>query len=251
MARPTLRSLEDLREWFLEQDCPIWTVYFGETKGRHRMTEQNNKDLSVEESWEILANNLYRLTGKGKICVAVNVKGATNRSGDHEAVYEFNEMLNGRPGIAGIGGQGSFIGSTEVESYVQREVEREREKWEMERRIEALEADQQANTPLIDRLLEENFDQVAGIATQLIQGLIQKKPPATVAGFQQSGPQPSGGDRQAPESQEEASERISEALQRLSATFPDVLELLEGLADFVEAQPELAKTLFENQILGK
>jgi len=259
MARPTIKSLEDLREWFFDKKAlsekgvepsAVWSIHYGETKTRHRLAEQNNADMEFEDSWDILEKNLLRLNGRGKVCISMNVFNNKNQMGAHEAIYEYGPYQEtGRAGINGIGG--SYIGAPEVEAYVQKEIQREREKWEQDQRIAALEAELHENTPLMDRLLEENFDQVAGIATQLLQGLIQKKPAVAVSGFEQKS-SPEAGEKEspaAPTTQAEAADRINKALNRLSFTFPNVIELLEGLADFVESQPDLAKSLFENQIL--
>ena len=251
-------NFQDLQDWFMDANVPKFTLAHGDISSRRYIYSQDDPAIDVEEAWEILQTKLGMFSKNGG---TFTVKLPTKNGGNGWTTLF--KLPRQEAGVGGIGG-GAFIGGN-VEQYIAEKISDKLENFELRRKVEDLEAQMTAQGSFMERIVNRitehpNFDPVA-LADKLVtavSGIITAVsvknggPSVGLSGFAPAYSGPTA--RQAAnESTEEVSERIAGALGRIATIFPDInlADLLDGLADYVEKNPEMARMLLINQIMKK
>lgn len=247
-SRATITSMDDLKAWFDMGNSAEWNLYRGhqdKLNGAHLIASQRST-VSMEESWDQL-NRFIDMNTRNGGDVTVYIPGGGNGRG-YVAHYS-----NERPGaMAGVGQPGAMMGAWGMGYIPMEEQERRekalREKWEMERRIEDLEAENESRGGIWGPIVR---DALSGIdVNQLIKmayvGFMAKFNPGAI------NPQISinGMDAQPNELDEEGEEenpieRFITRTRRFFNTDEEYLDFLDKVATFFEKQPDMCKGLFK------
>jgi hypothetical protein len=244
-----MTTLDELKEWFFLQDCPKWNLHKGDPQKRIYLHQQSQDDMSLEESWDLLARCLEPYLGSGDGVFTIFCPTISQNRGTR-AYFSTEGPASSYRGRAGIGGIPPYIGS-DIDSYVQQRVNEAVERERLRKEIEDLKEAQIGQTSFMERLVEDNFDTIVQTLGPAISKILIKPKPAQVSmnGFDQSEQQPPQNQDGATDEQLEVAQRIQNALGRLARVFPDIPTFLEGLADFADQQPALAQQLFNSKIM--
>ena len=249
-------NFHDLQEWFMDADVPKFTIAHGDISSRRYLYSQDDPGMNVDEAWNVLEDKLKVFAKNGG---TFTVKLPTKNGGNGWSTLF--KLPRQEAGVGGIGN--SFIGAGGVEAYIAEKISDKLENFELRRKVEDLEAEMHSQGSFLERIVNKitehpNFDPAA-IADKLftaVSGIVtamSAKNGASVglSGFGEAptGTSPHTGSATA----EELSQRIGMALERIANTFPDInmADLLEGLAGYVEKNPDMARMLLINQILKK
>lgn len=250
MAMPTL---EGLKEWFFMQTEPgqatAWRLYRGsQTSKQHDGGFARSED--PESAWEKLRSHLENEEWEPGEYVTIRIykngNGNLNGGGSDMVYRPISKTNFSRSGIAGINGGND-------QAYIAAQVQKEIEIYDLRRQVQDLEQAMEDRQNIGERILNTivehpSFDPNAlinGIGA-LLSNLMPKRANVGVTGFDEQ-PAAAGSRRQPSEAADQA-ERISSALTRLQAHFPDqpIENLLEKLADFVDTNPVVAKNVLQN-----
>jgi hypothetical protein len=255
-------NFRDLRNWFMDGNVPKFTIAHGDISSR-RYVYQQDEVIDVEEAYEQLEEKLNMFAKNGG---TFTVKLPTKNGGNGWTIMFKLPRAEGSAGAGGIGATGAFIGGQGVEHYIAEKISDKMENFELRRKVEDLEAAINGQGSLLERVFNRiaehpNFDPgaladkllstVSGIFTAMA---VKNGAGANVGlsgfGGTTGGPDPNTG---TPEEMEAMSQRIGMALERIAAVFPEVniADLMSGLAEYVEKNPEMARMLLVNQILKR
>jgi len=245
-------NFEDLESWFMDANVPKFTLAHGDISSRRYIYTQDDPGIDVEESWNILRDKLGMFAKNGG---TFTVKLPTKNGGNGWTTLFKLPRVEGA--INGMGGSymGGGIG---VEAYIAEKISDKLENFELRRKVEDLQAEIESQGSFLERIVNRitehpNFDPTAmadkliGAISGIVSAMGAKGGPAvSMSGFQETA-------QDAPTAGEDIGERIGAALGRISQAFPDInmAELLEGLAAYVEQNPQMARMLLVNQILKK
>lgn len=251
-------NLSNLGDWFEKQGSPKWNLYHGFQKGNLQNTaliyKQDSDELDVEESFNLLSEMIQMNCGGGSGAFTIYVPTKASNVGAR-VFYQQGAATNG----AAVSGTPQtmhpaalgYVSADELE----RRLKEEKYKWELEKRLDDLEA---ANGPAgFGEILMSNIANNEGTMQALLQGILGflNIAAAKVAGMPMNpnaGPAVINGppgtevhtDFETGEESEELVERCNAALSRIAQTFPDLATFLEGLANYIQKDPQTAKMLF-------
>jgi len=203
-----ISQLEDLYTWFAQQKHTAWTLMQGFQDGVQQkgvIYKNADAEMAQEDSWALLKSMIEINSVPGaRFTVFVPSNEHGNRG--YTVKLQLGEAANPYQ-IAGIGGapMAGMLTKTDMAA----EIAKERRIWEMERKLEDMEAARLSGIGDVikDKILETNFEPVvAGIMGMLntivenmlpkkapmqvsLQGSTMDRPPATEA---EGGEQPSG-----------------------------------------------------------
>lgn len=237
--KASFRSIASLKEWFLSAQKPFWTIWTGFSKDNKDLALRNSSISDLVESWNLLESIVSKKTeGGGRITVFV-----TEKENSSHGYTEFLEIapLTSVAGISGISSpSGNYIGG--VDQYISDRISM----YEKDRQIEDLKAQLENKdrgsgiNRVIDRILEEA--PVADILLALLGKFMGTAPAPAVNGA------PRITDDMEPEQlSDEENSRLHESIMRISVHFPDIASAMEKLADFVESNPDMAKSLLNKR----
>ncbi|MBK6546396.1 MAG: hypothetical protein IPG12_14160 [Saprospiraceae bacterium] len=242
--KPSIRKIDDLREWFFSMKLPFWTIWNGFGKDQKDRAAVNNDIPDLQDSWDALENHLRRkIASGGRLTIFI-----TDKAGTSNGLTEFLELqnsYNSQSGIAGIGsGDPNFIAGKPIEVYVAEQVDAKIAGYEKDREIAELKA----------ALAEKNqgsgiqkvFNRVADELPiqEIIMAVISKYLGSQfVAQTAINGPPQPQADMH--ELTQEQADAINESLIRIQVVFPDIPNFLDKLATWIEKNPEMAKTFFK------
>lgn len=241
-------AIEDLKNWFyLNQKQgdpnPYFSIYRGTEQKPERLVFRNETESGKDEAWAMLEDILEMHTQNGglfRIYITDRPKGNV---GLH-TIYRIpgNMAMSGAASNQSAGIYGLYSNPREL---VEAELAKERKLWEMERRIELLQAEQDAKVGQMDVFIQEMMPVAKELAR--VFGLkmmgIQPGAPMQQMGNHYGDDNP---DPNATETQYDY-DRIDPALDRLNRVFPDTEGTLEKLANWAAANPDMAKQML-NQI---
>ena len=184
MARHSyITDLKSLKTWFIGLGYPKWNLYRGHQERKNNSSmiyKQDDGSLAMDDSWELLRNmiemnsvaggqfTVYVPTVAGgnqgmSVLVGINVPTASSRMG---------------AAVSGIPAMGMIPAA-----QAQKDLERERQIWEMEKRIEDMEAAGEAGIGFQDILKEQLRDiELGPIINGLVHYFMQKTPGVQLQG---------------------------------------------------------------------
>lgn len=163
----TITNFNDLREWFKfgfekgvksdqegrETSSPYWTLYSVGLGGADKVLAFNDRLTTVDESFTVLADTIRRMNNPAgsmfRIFQTYRARGNNPTQEARVQIFENNQMSGGSmPGI------GSLPAGYVDEAKIQSIISEQREKWELEKRLEDLEAQIKAPRNWTDNALE-------------------------------------------------------------------------------------------------
>lgn len=252
MAKGYMNSYEDLKTWFMMLGTPKWNLYRGhvESVGNNRSNliyKQDSDEYNLEDSFEEL-RKMIEINSAAGGHFSIYVPAKSNNVGPTVFFVSPNTMpARGGAQVAGFptGGLG-YISKEELSGIL----EKERNTWELERRIEDLEAAQDSHTPILEKFLNGLLEDgtagkvlVAGI-TKLMGG---NPTQVALAGFgNQVQPDTSIGEEEEEISEDEIDFAV-DLVSRFRPYFSSEQEMrvfLLTVANKFETNPAVAKQLF-------
>lgn len=231
----TFTSLPDLKEWFDyaadKNDTTEWILYHGllmKSNGSagQRNAEQRDENLTAEESWALLEQVITAQSkAGGNFTVYMPTRG-TN-VGQRAFISLANPAGSGMfPGVAGIYGP----------EYVSKEIDNFKTQFLLEQQIKELREEMNAKRNPLEQVATQLLD--SGVVGAIIQGFAAKALGLDAPGV--------SGNGMHDESVVQQGVGIEYNLHRLSAVIPDLPTVLEKLARFAEAQPDMARAMLKN-----
>lgn len=240
-----ITDLQSLKNWFVEQKKPYWTLYNNSNISRS-IIARNESIEDMDASWNTLRGNIESVSrgGPANIRVFVTEKAKHNSGFEVEArifsgMPGMNMDMNmpGMPGIAGMHPEGMVD-----ESRVAGMIAEAKKRWELEARIAQLEAEQEPQPDFWSRATEAieriGSTPLGAVLMQKLMGVPNPVPPANMA---MNGIPDQGG-----EDEDEYTEAFYNHIEDAADTLgvkPDFLAA--KLATLVKANPEMAKTLLQ------
>lgn len=243
-------SLADLEQEFKKhQNAPLWTLYLGYSKQLKDRADNNEDVEDMDESWDQLRDSISRRSqAGGKFTIFQKANDKTNAGFTHKVDIKTTNGYNS-PGISGIGMPG--IGMMDVISDKLRIQELERDLRDAEDIIDDLKngsmpgwLNNLLNGPHGEKVLEicAPLIQTAGVGgINAIMSIVGKNKIAGTPGQAQHTPHPPP----QPGEESEFDERILPPLRKI-ARHMEIYTTLEAIANFVENDPETAKTILSN-----
>lgn len=242
MRDSAITSIEDLRTWFEAnqkgEKRPFFTIYRGTEQKTDRMIFRNETEGEPDAAWHMMEEMLEMQSGQNAVFRVFITPQSKGNMGTHTLYRIANGAVN-NPGIAGIGNYGIYGSLGEM---VKAEVEKERKMWELERRLEDMQAAQDAKVGQMESFLEDfkpvliEWGRMFG-ARMLGGGGNAAPTPPPMAG---NHIQDAGEDLP-----EYDYDRIDPALDNLRRVFPDPETALEKMSKWATENPEMAKQLLQ------
>ena len=248
-----MSTIEGLREWFFSQaeelqnaESVSWRIYRGHPK--NNIDGGRGTGSTAEASFQKLQGHLEMEDWEPGEFITLRIYKDNALTKCSEVIYRpIPKSTPYGSRVAGIGGFGA-IGAN-PEAYIAEKVSTAMEVYDLRRQVQDLQAEIEHRQGFFERMVSTitehpNFDPnaiVNGIAG-VISNLVPKGAQVGVQGFQNA---PDHADVE-----NEQAARITAALERLQAAFPEysIVQLLEGLANYVDKNPILAKQLLKNVI---
>lgn len=243
MNRTALTSIEAVRTWWeADDERPYFVLFRGSRSPKPvDIIVRNDSIENAADAWDYLEQMLTINSGEGGDFTILRTDKPKSNYG-HRAVV----VLNPSPqaAVSGLMPGMPFIGAGQnIQSYIAGEIEKEREKWDLAKKVEDLEAAINAGQEggpierFLNRLLESpKIDGILDVVLSKVLTPAQAHQPSHVA---VSGAPGVPGDHF-----QYDTDRVAQALERIRAHFPDIHGTLERLADFIDRNPEMAKSLF-------
>lgn len=251
MNRTAITSMEGLRNWWdLDPEAPYFTIYRGRSSKATEIIHRNATVTDHDQAWEMLEQIIDTNSGHGgEFTVLRNDKPTT---GYGKKVVIIMDSPHRLPAVAGMPAPAvpgmPYVGATPeaIQGYIAEQIQKERQSWELEKKVADLEAAIQAGNQgsfierTFDRITQhEKFDSILDV---LLVRLLNPKGAPQPTHVAVSGVPQDHGDGFMYDTQ-----RIHAALERIRAHFPDIHATLDRLAEFCDRNPEMAKNLL-NQI---
>lgn len=249
-SRATITNMDDLKTWFDMAGSTEWNLYRGhqdKLNGAHQIASQRATETNLEESWDQLSRFIDMNTRNGGD-VTIYIPGGGNGRGyvAHYSLERPGAMAGlGQPGGAMMGAWG--MGYIPIEEHERRAKEL-REKWELERRLEDLEAENESRGGIWGNIAKEALSgiDVNQIVKMVYVGFMSKfnpgaiNPQISINGMD-AAPQGEEGE----EYEDNPIERFITRTRRFFNTDEEYLDFLDKVATFFEKQPDMCKGLFK------
>lgn len=233
-----IRNTESLKRWFYGVGAPFFTLFYSGTSTNQVIIRNTTVD-EMDAAWELLEGQvkIQAEYGRALLHVIVYKKAGTANNPDGRTNIDIQPFAETKQ-MAGIG---SLSAGYLDESKVAGLIAEAKEKWELERRLDDMEA--QLNNPndWTDKLIS-GLERISG--TQLGQILAVKflgvpLPAGMVAGTPPGAQAP-------PDEQGLANDSFDEDISKSAEILGvDDTTLARKLRQLVEANPELAKSILQ------
>lgn len=251
----TITSFQDLREWFKfgfekgantkeegrETSSPYWTLYSVGLGGKDTVLAFNDRLTSMDESLTALVENIRRMNNPqgSTFRIFQTYRPRFNYATQEARVQIFENNLAGMGGTAAIG---TLPAGYMDESKIAEIRRQDREKWEMEKRLEDLEAQIKAPRNSMENALEmvERIGKtpVGIMILSKMSGLPIGEVMKSISGLgdqdSDTSPLPDG----------DFDSNIEKTSQILGVTDE---QLAARLRQFAEMNPDLARQIFHSQ----
>lgn len=246
-GRGYISSLEDLKAWFEHAGETRWNLYRG-FKDRMAnawvLARQEQDDMPLEESWALL-QNMIKISSKegGQFTIYLPKKNG----------WVTRVNLVNPVGDASLGALPSpYMAGMVTKDEIQKEIEREREKWELQRRLEDMEAALAGHQSTADKVIgfiKENID-LNPILKMVTGAMVTKGNPELAKQMQVSiQGNPESDDQAAQQGYEYDGNRVVHTLNRMRPFFQtdeDFYNYLERVGQFFEKNPQMSVAFFSN-----
>lgn len=237
-----ITNMEDLHAWFEAnqkgEKRPYFTIYRGTEQKPDRMVFRNETEGETDAAWDMMENMLEMQSGHNslfRVFITTVPKGNVGMS-------TLFRVANGAVSNAGVAGIGSFGIYGSLGEMVRSEVDKERKMWELERRLEDMQAAQDAKVGQMESFLEDfkpvlvEWGRMLGARMLGGNGAAPHVPPPMAGNHIQD-----AGD----DLPEYDYDRIDPALDKLRRVFPDPETALEKMSKWATENPEMAKQLLQ------
>ena len=242
--------MDDLKVWFDMANSAEWNLYRGHQdkfNAAHQIASQRAQ-VSMEESWDQLSRFIEMNTRNGGD-VTIYIPGGGNGRG-----YVVHYSLERSGAMAGLGQPGSMMGAwgmgfIPVEEHERRAKEL-REKWDLERRLEDLEAENESRGGVWGNIAKEALSgvDVNQVLKMLYVGVMSKFNPGAInpqISINGMGMQTGAEEEQYDDQEEENPLANFVARTRPHfATDQEYLDFLDKVATFFEKNTQMAKSFF-------
>lgn len=252
-SKAAMTNLEDLERWFQQCGSVEWNLYRGhqdKLNSLHLIASQKQSDVGMDESWDKLSQFIEMNTRQGGDITVYIPAGGNNRG------FLAHFSVNTPGAMAGLGQPGAMsamgawgMGFIPIEEHERRAKEL-REKWDLERRLEDLEAENESRGGIWGNIAKEALSGID--VNQLIKmayvGLMAKFNPGAInpqISINGMGMQTGAEDEQYDDQEEESPLANFVARTRPHfATDQEYLAFLDKVADFFEKNTQMAKSFF-------
>jgi len=229
-----ITSLQDLRKWFESKETPYYTLYIGRGTNQNMVLHRQRNEMSPQEAWMQIENDVKISSYGGGVFTLVTREDVKKENILNGKVYvAINTADNPQHRMNGI--NSPQIGQDAINKAVTDALE----VYDLKRKVEELENEIEAvqNQSFFERIgnrLSEHpeLPQLCeAILMRFLGPSVQQPGATTIHGM----PKQSG--------------TIEESIERIQKVFPDPTAFIHGLSSWVEKHPEMAKQIFEEQIL--
>lgn len=252
LLRTAITSLENLRQWWeVDNKSPYWTLYRGSRSSKGTDVIARNDTLDDHEtSWDMLEQMISINSQEGgEFTILRTDKPKGNFGPKVVVILSHAPAYQGAPSVSGIPGLPFVAGSPQgIQAYIADEVKKERHSWELEKKVEDLEAAINAKQEgslferAINKLIET--DKIGNLLEIIIAKAMGPTGAPQMSHVAVSG-MPGASQADTPTNQfQYDTVRVANAMERIRVYFPDIHETLEKLANYIETNPEMAKTIF-------
>lgn len=243
-GKASFRNIDAVKSWFLQAKKPFWSVFTGFSKDAKDLAMKNSTIDDVEQSWELLEEIITNKTeGGGRVTIYITeVKNSSHGYTEYLEIAATNQAAVS--GAAHIGNQNPFFGIGGIQEYIDSKIliaDKDRQIKDLQDALEEKEKGTGIGK-LWNKILDEAPLQelMMAIAAKVL-GPAAFAPPI-------NGPRiTDDAESNVEELSEADQEKLHNAILRISAVFPNVVEVMSNLADFIEKNPAMAKS-FLNQM---
>jgi hypothetical protein len=234
----SLTSLKSVKHWFMVGKMPYWTLYKGQPQSKETnvATIAKNPDIEdLEESWQML-ESLLEIYENGIFTILAKPKYEAT-AGLNKIVYSvgFNEDLGqNQNGINSLPIQ--YQNASGIGAIIEKELEKEKHLWNLEKKIEDMESSMNVKETFGNKIMGMLESNMPLLLENVIPMLLNKFMPVAKPGA-------IAGPKLESINQNE-NEIIASSLERIAVHF-SLVEALPKLADFIESNPEMAKTFLK------
>jgi hypothetical protein len=236
-----ITDLQSLKNWFVEQKKPYWTLYNNSNVSRS-IIARNESIEDIDASWQTLRGNIESVSRGGPANIRVFVTDKAKHNSGFEVEARIFSGMPGMemamPGMPGIAGHPAGMID---ESRVNGMIEAAREKWELEAKIQQLENAQEPEANWIDKLTESveriGATPLGAVLMQRLMGMTPVAPVAPMNGVPSNDEQDNG-----EEYTDDFYNNIEDAAETLGVS-PE--KIAAKLAALVKANPEIAKNMLQ------
>lgn len=240
-----ISNIDDLKKWYdlnqlQAESKPYFTIWRGPESKADRIVFRNSEISDTDAAWNAMEEILEMHTEQGGLFrIFITNKPAFNVG--ITTLYKVAnpyQQLGGHAGIQGFGA-GRMYSTEEME----KELNRERRMWDLEKRIERMSEEAQAKVGEMEDMMGEFMPIIKDLAHKFgmkMMGYGPQQAPANVApmaGHHADNTDPQEGFDY---------ERLEPALDNLRTVFPDTETTIERLARWAQQNPAMAQQLMQN-----
>lgn len=252
-------SIQKVEEWFEKNaTTPYWSIYYTHNTNLKsaNVAARQKENVSQDESLEFLKTEIERLRTAGSKIQIFSQNAPSGQTGSNGGIKLYltypKDAVTSVSGIGSLQMQMAGVGS--IGELVQKEISTALKIERLEReRDEALQAaNEVANPDYVSKAFQFATEDPEGAAQILQTGIgaiaaifgmlrgvpmsphVSGTPPTTTVVHETE------------EANQEAEEVINNALDRIEKHFPDLPNFMNNLADYIEKNPTLAKSIFNN-----
>ncbi len=281
MATPAFRDLDKLKEWFLRNEAPFWSLYSGRTQERGNRIAVNNSMKDMDQSFSWLSEIIESMSDAGG-AFHIHTKNSPKEDNDNPTLKEranarlttsgFHAVFESSYSPVFSSGNGARVsGFNHVGADIDKIVEEK-----LNQRLELIQKEMEIDDLTEQLKMAKSKSGIMGMTPNealpffvnminSIKGLMNSNPemqPALkISGVSESVSQDhhnnSGFHSNTQKSDtmpendicefsEEEQNRIDDAIERLSHHFDNIVEAIEKLADYTDKNPDMAKMLLKN-----
>jgi hypothetical protein len=257
ISRNTIADQEDLKEWWygLPDEFQLFTIYYGHGRGSTHWYHRESNTTSKDDAWEKLSRLLANASKNGGDFTVLAQDKVTNKSGPRVFV-SFDGRRNQISGFPqyqnGSGPPDGYISLSEAKQMAEDKAAIKILQFQLESMEDAIHGRKEpsAMERIIERMAESPsfvpainaiFTKIAGSGEQRKVAMTGFDEPATVSR------DPESEKNESIEGFEYDVDQILSCLEKIRPHFPDPHRFLGRLADYIDQNPELAKSFFDTQ----
>lgn len=270
MTPGAFRDIETLRQWFYKNEAPYWTLYIGREMERGKRIAVNTGIKEIDKAWQWL-EELLIAQSEGGGTFHIHAKDNPKEDADqktlaqkaqfrltslgYHAVFEISNSYayNRIPAVAGM----PQSAPQDIDKLIEEKVNERIERYELESEIEGLQNQIQDLKKSKNSIMGFNIETLPSILQVIsaIKGLTSSSPEEQkqLLGVHGLPPESTAKIRkhledntESDELSEDENNKIDESIERISVYFPDIAKFMESLANYIEKNPELSKSLFNS-----